>query len=851
MKLSLLILILALAGTLCAQKIEKPRTGFSTVSNLRITALELSDSETSLSFEYKAAPGSWIFIPKGSCIQVVGSESKNYVLRAEGIPLDSAYHLDESGRVEYQLFFPAIDKTAARIDFFEDNEGGNWKIFDIRLKEESTTSPLAAVLQNIWFAADGSKQMQIALYDDVAVYQSQLWKIDEVTSEGPIEAVSLSNKKGKQTLYFESINEHQCRMGTDKQTLYELNDWPNDLPDQPKAGNDVYTAALLKSAEATYSGYIRDYTPRAGFTTGMVHVNNVLTGNQESYVLKIEESGYFSVSIPMCYPEEVFLSVPGMHRTVFLEPGKNTFQLLDAGSVYNGLLFQGEMAMVNNGLFELKDINYFDYNKVRENILDSTPEAYKATCVEIRDKELKALHEVKQSKFIAEKAFQVKQKNIECDYLERLLSYDMNYYSALRSKKGKDEQVSMDDVPSPDSSWYAFITPSAMNDPLLLLSSNYYFLVNRLKYAKFLRPSSTSLTPSLLAEFLDSKGIELTEDENNMLAEEKKAMDGKAMEKWKAFSAQYNKEHQAFAEKHKSLLEELNQQEDFVFWHDIEKAFADKGVELTGEELKMIGAAKAISGREEQLAQKSRKSNSEALHAFYQKYQTYSTEWHQQERLKARNAVLNQQFGIGRGLIVDVMYVQDQLGSVVEELTPLGEDQLELISSEVSTPFIAQYARACNDRTIEKIAELKAKSDYVVHQTPDVDSEQLFESMMEPFKGKVVYVDFWATWCGPCRSGMQRIKPLKESLDGRPIVFVYITNDSSPEGAWKNMVAEIGGEHYRLDRDEWNILSERFGVSGIPHYLLVDKEGKVARNNGMPSWNNDEMAQLFEIFINK
>ena len=63
------------------------------------------------------------------------------------------------------------------------------------------------------------------------------------------------------------------------------------------------------------------------------------------------------------------------------------------------------------------------------------------------------------------------------------------------------------------------------------------------------------------------------------------------------------------------------------------------------------------------------------------------------------------------------------------------------------------------------------------------------------------------------------------------VVFVYISAYSSPQGAYKNMIPGIKGEHYKTSEEQWKYLCSQFEISGIPHYILVNKEGKVVKNN--------------------
>lgn len=108
----------------------------------------------------------------------------------------------------------------------------------------------------------------------------------------------------------------------------------------------------------------------------------------------------------------------------------------------------------------------------------------------------------------------------------------------------------------------------------------------------------------------------------------------------------------------------------------------------------------------------------------------------------------------------------------------------------------------------------------------------MFDAIIAPYKGKFILVDFWNTWCVPCRVAIKANEPLKNSeLKSDNLVWIYIANETSPIVAYKKMISEIQGKHYRLTDKQWAYFGNKFKMDGIPSYVLVDKRGQYALRN--------------------
>ena len=93
------------------------------------------------------------------------------------------------------------------------------------------------------------------------------------------------------------------------------------------------------------------------------------------------------------------------------------------------------------------------------------------------------------------------------------------------------------------------------------------------------------------------------------------------------------------------------------------------------------------------------------------------------------------------------------------------------------------------------------------------------------FKGKYVYVDLWASWCGPCCREIPHLQALEKELEGSDVVCVSISTDAD-EDAWKAKLVEANMHGNQL-RDRDGSLGTALNVGGIPFFVVYDKDGKL------------------------
>ena len=132
------------------------------------------------------------------------------------------------------------------------------------------------------------------------------------------------------------------------------------------------------------------------------------------------------------------------------------------------------------------------------------------------------------------------------------------------------------------------------------------------------------------------------------------------------------------------------------------------------------------------------------------------------------------------------------------------------------------------------------------------DGEKIFRKIIEPYKGRIIYLDIWGTWCSPCKRNLKESWRVREALKDYDIVYLFLANKSSDE-AWKSVISEynLTGQncvHYNLPADQQSAIEHYIGVNGYPTYKLIDKQGVIHPLNWQHADNLNTLIEIIDKF---
>ena len=130
-------------------------------------------------------------------------------------------------------------------------------------------------------------------------------------------------------------------------------------------------------------------------------------------------------------------------------------------------------------------------------------------------------------------------------------------------------------------------------------------------------------------------------------------------------------------------------------------------------------------------------------------------------------------------------------------------------------------------------------------------ANESFKGILDKHKGEVIYLDFWASWCGPCKREMPYSLNMQDHFKGKKVAFIYMSVDQNPN-SWKQTAEslKITGEHYLFNQKVFTERNKVVEVKYIPRYMLYDKKGNLVTDNA-PRPSSPKSTELIEQLLAK
>jgi thiol-disulfide isomerase/thioredoxin len=165
-------------------------------------------------------------------------------------------------------------------------------------------------------------------------------------------------------------------------------------------------------------------------------------------------------------------------------------------------------------------------------------------------------------------------------------------------------------------------------------------------------------------------------------------------------------------------------------------------------------------------------------------------------------------------------------------------------------PFVSKLEKCSSDQKLIASVKKLADQNLAIYPGQPAPNAAFYDangnkSKISDYKGKVLYIDTWATWCGPCKREIPHLKKLEEEFHGKNVVFISVSTDKDIN-AWKSFIAkeQMGGLQLHQSDNFEETISKLYLVNSIPRFIIIDEAGKIVSADGPRPSSGEEIRNL-------